>query len=77
MAPISDDFLLGSDILDEFNLTVNIRRGVLKDGKWVKCEPAEEPNQVCKLRLVEETVILAKHSLYHLIWKGMIKRISS
>ena len=38
VAPIRDDILLGCDIIDEMNITVNTRRGIQVRDTWVECE---------------------------------------
>ena len=38
VASISDDMLLGCDIFDNKDITLNIKRGLQINGQWVKCE---------------------------------------
>jgi predicted aspartyl protease len=38
VAPIRDEILLGCDIIDEYNITINTKRGVTVEGTWIGCE---------------------------------------
>ena len=38
VAPIRDDILLGCDIIDEMDITVNTKRGIQVRDQWVECE---------------------------------------
>ena len=38
VAPIRDDILLGCDIIDEMDITVNNKRGIQVKDQWVECE---------------------------------------
>ena len=38
VAPIRDDILLGCDLIDAMNITVNTRRGIQVKDTWVECE---------------------------------------
>lgn len=38
VAPIRDDILLGCDIIDEMDITVNTKRGIQVKDQWVECE---------------------------------------
>ena len=38
VAPIRDDMLLGCDIIDEMDITVNTKRGIQVKDQWVECE---------------------------------------
>ena len=38
VAPIRDDILLGCDIIDEMDITVNTKRGLQVRDQWVECE---------------------------------------
>ena len=38
VASIADDFLLGCDIIDEKEITINVKKGLEIDGSCVKCE---------------------------------------
>lgn len=63
VAPIADDFLLGSDILDYYDLTLNTRKGVLVDGEWVISKDADKPKVIRKLTLSEDVLIPARHEV--------------
>lgn len=51
VAPIADDLLLGCDFLDEYDVTINTRRGLEIGGKWVDClvERSMIRSQECSL----------------------------
>ena len=38
VAPIRDDILLGCDIIDEMDITVNTKRGIQVKDQWIECE---------------------------------------
>ena len=38
VAPIGDDILLGCDIIDEMDITVNTKRGIHVRDQWVECQ---------------------------------------
>lgn len=38
VVPISDDVLLGCDIVDEMDITINVKKGIQLDGQWINCE---------------------------------------
>ena len=38
VVPIIDDVLLGCDIVDEMDITINFKKGILLDGQWINCE---------------------------------------
>ncbi|CAC5382076.1 unnamed protein product [Mytilus coruscus] len=37
IAPIGDSILLGCDIVDELGITINSKKGIQVDGKWIEC----------------------------------------
>ncbi|VDI39051.1 Hypothetical predicted protein [Mytilus galloprovincialis] len=37
IAPIGDSILLGCDIVDELDITINSKKGIHVDGKWIEC----------------------------------------
>ena len=43
VAPIAEDMLLGSDILDAHDIAVSSHRGLLVWGAWVSCETTRRP----------------------------------
>ena len=38
VAPIRDDILLGCDLIDEMDITVNTKRGIQVKDQWIECE---------------------------------------
>ena len=46
VAPIGDDIILGCDIIDEMDITVNTKRGIQVRDQWVECEIARSHDTV-------------------------------
>ena len=62
VAPISEDLLLGSDILDSQDIVVSSRRGLQIGSKWVPCEVKRRCLNVCRAEVaVPETVDIQPH----------------
>ena len=63
IAPIGDDMLLGCDVIDEKDITVNTRsKGAIEiGGSWVKCDIERVKDLTCRVR-VSETVIIPASS---------------
>ena len=54
IAETGEDLLLGTDFLDEHDITVQIRRGLLQHADWVlQCEVERRPNPVSRVLLHE------------------------
>lgn len=56
VAPIADDLLLGCDVLDEYDGTINTRRGLEIGGKWVDCL-VERKHKISRVLASETTTI--------------------
>ena len=65
VAPIADDLLLGSDVLDDKDITVSSNRGLQFRGTWLPCIVTRKPVELneCNLRLTKATVIPAEHEM--------------
>ncbi len=63
VAPIADDFLMGSDMLDEQDVIIHIQKGVLVDGEWVNSSQDEVSSTVRQLSIDTEVVIPANHEV--------------
>lgn len=37
VAPIGDSILIGCDIVDELDITINSKKGIQVDGNWIEC----------------------------------------
>ena len=61
LAPITDDLLLGCDIIDKLDLTLNTSEGLGLNGKWIPCNIHCRLNQVSRAQL-EETVTIPASS---------------
>ncbi|VDI69244.1 Hypothetical predicted protein [Mytilus galloprovincialis] len=48
VAPIGDDLLLGCDVLDEMDITVNSRKGIQLNGKWIECEVKRKSDLIAR-----------------------------
>lgn len=57
VAPISDDILLGCDIIDNYDITINTRRGIQVQGCWVECDVTRKSDKVARILLNETSTI--------------------
>ncbi|CAG2246096.1 unnamed protein product [Mytilus edulis] len=51
VAPLNDDLLLGCDIIDEMDITVNTKRGIQIKDIWYPCEVKRRENKVLRIVL--------------------------
>ena len=51
IAPIADDMLLGCDIMDELDITLNTKDGIEIEGQWIPCEVKRRPHHVGRICL--------------------------
>ena len=63
VAPIADDMLLDSDILDAHDIDVSSHRGLLVQGAWVSCETTRRPValQCTRVRVPQALTIPPHH----------------
>ncbi|VDI63695.1 Hypothetical predicted protein [Mytilus galloprovincialis] len=61
VAPISDDLLLGCDVIDEKDITINTKRGLEIQGVWIDCDVQRRSNNVPRI-LSKETVTIPPNS---------------
>ena len=63
VAPIADDMLLGSNILDAHDIAVSSHRGLLVRGAWVSCETTRRPValQCTRVRVPQALTIPPHH----------------
>lgn len=57
VCPIGDDLLLGCDIIDEKNITINTKRGLEVDGQWVDCDVCRKSDKVSRVLLKESVTV--------------------
>ena len=57
VAPIVDDILLGCDIIDDKDITINTRRGLQVGGDWINCDVARRSDKIARV-LLNETVTI-------------------
>ena len=57
LAPIADDMLLGCDIIDKLDLTLNTTEGMEMNTKWIPCEVNRRINSIAHVQLKESVNI--------------------
>ncbi|CAC5373041.1 unnamed protein product [Mytilus coruscus] len=61
VAPIGDDLLLGCDVIDEKDITINTKRGLEIQGVWIDCDVQRRSDNVARI-LLKETVTIPPNS---------------
>ena len=61
VAPIGDNLLLGCDVIDEMNITINTKRGLEVQGVWIECDVDRKSDQVARI-LLHDTVTIPPNS---------------
>lgn len=59
VAPIRDDILLGCDIIDEMDITVNTKRGIQVKDQWVECEITRSHDSVGSVKVARAVTVPA------------------
>ena len=59
VAPIGDDILLGCDIIDEMDITVNTKRGIQVKDQWVECEIIRSHDAVGPVKIARAVTVPA------------------
>ncbi|CAG2216570.1 unnamed protein product [Mytilus edulis] len=59
IAPIGDELLLGCDIIDEHDITINNKRGLEIKGQWINCDVTRRSDKVARVVLKEAVTIPA------------------
>ena len=59
VAPIRDDILLGCDIIDEMDITVNTKRGIQVKDQWVECEITRSHDSVGPVKVARAVTVPA------------------
>lgn len=73
VAPIRDDVLLGCDIIDEKDITVNTKKGICISETWIPCDVIRSVEQSAKVK-VSRAVTIPANSEY--ILSGHCNNIS-
>jgi hypothetical protein len=63
MAPIGDSVLLGCDIIDEKDITINSKRGQQLGGQWICCEIERCTDGVARVRIKDPVTIPANSEM--------------
>ncbi|CAC5378679.1 AZI1 [Mytilus coruscus] len=63
VAAIGDDLLLGCDVLDEMDITVNSRKGIQLNGKWIECEVNRKSDMIARVVLTENVTVPANSEM--------------
>ena len=61
IAPIGEDILLGCDIIDAKDITINTHKGLLVAGEWLPCEVTRKVNHAARVAL-DQNVTLPPNS---------------
>ena len=57
VAPIGDLLLLGCDVIDEKDITINTRRGLEISGQWISCDVHRQSDKVARVLLKESVTV--------------------
>lgn len=57
VAPIGDSILLGCDVIDEKDITINSKRGLQLGGQWINCETNRRTDGIARVRIKEALTI--------------------
>ena len=63
MAPIGDSVLLGCDIIDEKDITIDSKRGLQLGGQWICCETERCTDGVARVRIKDPVTIPANSEM--------------
>ena len=72
IAPIGDDFLLGCNMVDELDITINFKRGIQIDEKWIDCDVKRETDEKLARVVLTENVTIPANS--EIILSGRTER---
>ena len=61
VAPIREEVLLGCDVIDEYNITINTKRGIKIEGTWIGCEVVRKSDKIARV-FVKESVTVPANS---------------
>lgn len=63
VAPIRDKVLLGCDIIDTYNITINTKKGIEVGGTWVGCEVIRKSDRVARVYVKESVTVPANSEI--------------
>ena len=63
IAPIADELLLGCDLLDAKDITINCRKGLMINGKWISCDVTRHLDRTAKLFITKTITIPAESEI--------------
>jgi len=64
VAPIGDNVLLGCDIVDEMNITINSKKGIQIDGNWINCDVERRTDdKIARVQLAENVTVPANSEI--------------
>jgi hypothetical protein len=52
---------LGCDVIDEYNITINTKRGIKVEGTWIGCEVVRKSDKIARV-FVKESVTVPANS---------------
>ncbi|CAG2202544.1 unnamed protein product [Mytilus edulis] len=75
VAPIGDDLLLGCDVLDEMDITVNSRKGIQLNGKWIECEVKRKSDLIARPVIEDSRKFMVAQTLVDPFMKNIPVRL--
>ncbi|VDI03398.1 Hypothetical predicted protein, partial [Mytilus galloprovincialis] len=63
VAPIGDSVLLGCDLIDEKDITINCKRGLQLNGEWIECQTTRQIDGIARVRIKEAITIPANSEI--------------
>ena len=63
VAPIGDNVLLGCDLIDEKDITINCKRGLQLNGEWIECQTTRQIDGIARVRIKEAITIPANSEI--------------
>jgi len=70
IAPIGDNLLLGCDIIDEKDITINSKKGLQLNGEWIGCETKRQSDEVARV-ITKEPITIPANSEIIIFAKGL------
>ncbi|CAC5381234.1 unnamed protein product [Mytilus coruscus] len=68
VAPIGDSVLLGCDIVDALDITINSKKGIQVDGKWLECYTERKVDDQIARVVLTENVTVPINSEINIFW---------
>ena len=70
IAPIGDNLLLGCDIIDEKDITINSKKGLHLNGEWIGGETNRQSDEVARV-ITKEPITIPANSEIIIFAKGL------